>query len=495
MRRLLFLVFATSCCPLRLAAEEPAFRPDPASLGGSSEAALPASAPDGVAGFDPGGEIAEWDGKRWAITGSGIFDARFEAFLNAPESHVDSDASYFRTLAQIADQLAPNSSAPQAADEAFRLLVQASEFERDSGLCDAMANQVYAAWLARRASDRLAAANQCLEKERQRLEGNSKVLPSSLGALPGTGGTSEEQRKPDRERLLTRLAEVNALLKASQLRREAPEAQLKSELQSLIAQLFLQRRFQHAIIGARFYRSIFGDGILLPAGGAAKSPPSNAGGLPPTVGALEAQSNKALGSAREEMNAFLLLLNTDETGAAKRLAETFLAGEHSPEVCLLPRDTRQRVLKARKNHTEALAGKSSGAIGAADGKELAPGAIPVRVPEKTAAAEVRDDRAPAGAAILRAQEIGKRGDFAGAWESAESASRQLPSDDGLNLILESFAAKVPDFVRAIKQAEEKGREPASALAWYLKAQRIYPASDFARRGIERISVQILPGTK
>jgi hypothetical protein len=96
--------------------------------------------------------------------------------------------------------------------------------------------------------------------------------------------------------------------------------------------------------------------------------------------------------------------------------------------------------------------------------------------------------------IIQAQEIEKRGDYAGAWETAEKAFRNFPDDNKLNQVRADLTTKAADFVHAIRQAEElEGRrQPGSSLAWFLKAQSQYPASEFAREGVDRLSKQILP---
>lgn len=108
--------------------------------------------------------------------------------------------------------------------------------------------------------------------------------------------------------------------------------------------------------------------------------------------------------------------------------------------------------------------------------------------------KVLDDMAKVEAAIIRAQEVEKRGDYAGAWESAESAFRDFPDDNKLNQLRANLTTRASDFVRSLKEAEEQERknQEGSSLAWYLKAQKAYPASDFARQGIERISAKLLP---
>jgi hypothetical protein len=97
-------------------------------------------------------------------------------------------------------------------------------------------------------------------------------------------------------------------------------------------------------------------------------------------------------------------------------------------------------------------------------------------------------------AIVRAQEIEKRGDYAGAWESAEQAFGSYPTDSKLNQIRADLTTKAADFVGSLRRAEEleKHGQPGSSLAWFLKAQQQYPNSDFAKQGIERLTKVIMP---
>ena len=122
----------------------------------------------------------------------------------------------------------------------------------------------------------------------------------------------------------------------------------------------------------------------------------------------------------------------------------------------------------------------------------------VTFPEKQAQLKkILDQMALVDAAIMRADEIEKRGDPAGAWESVESAAKKFPDDNKLNQARASLTTKASDFVRTYHQAEEmeKNNQPGSALAWYLKALKQYPASDFAKDGIERLSAQFLPDAR
>jgi hypothetical protein len=55
---------------------------------------------------------------------------------------------------------------------------------------------------------------------------------------------------------------------------------------------------------------------------------------------------------------------------------------------------------------------------------------------------------------------------------------------------------VADFTKALNRAREfeerKDKQVGSALSWYLKARSIYPRSDMAEAGIQRMLEDILP---
>jgi hypothetical protein len=559
--------------------------------------------------FDPGSNIITWDGKSWNITNNALFEARFEKYLNAPPATSPPETEYQALLQQITDKLSPGRITPRSTDEAFQLLARASRYQPDANLCDSIANQVYSAWLARKNNDRLHAASGALEDERKRLEWNARLTAEGTKLEGGGSGKSkdgavnqqvQQQQQLSREMqmqpILTRLAEVTALIRANQLKREVAELQVKIEFQSLIVQHFLQRRFQHALIGTRFYRSIFADGdSQLRVGEDAKNLFAKTSGLPPTMGTIDSLANEILRDVREGVQAFRFLLDKNELqSASKRLAETFMIGEYLPDVRTLDREDKRRALAFVQKSNQlvsaievkdfSLAEKLvkelsetakdfdvskpmaaietakqisamhiakarnaavSGDRGTLEAELKAATEIWPRNPALTEVSQmifsqadvqsralvdfdqllsqknyrqILDDRMRFIAAtsmypgrqeqlrkvledmqvietsIIQAQEIEKRGDYAGAWESAEKAFRDFPDDNKLNQVRANLTTKAADFVHAIRQAEELEQkdQPGSSLAWFLKAQSEYPASDFARRGVERLTKKILP---
>ncbi|HET9522595.1 MAG TPA: hypothetical protein VFO90_00100 [Terrimicrobiaceae bacterium] len=559
--------------------------------------------------FDPGSNIITWDGKSWNINNNALFEARFEKYLNAPPATSPPETEYQALLQQIMDKLSPGRITPRSTDEAFQLLARASRYQQDANLCDSIANQVYSAWLARKNNDRLNAASGALEDERKRLEWNARLTAEGT-KLEGSGsGKSkdgavnqqvQQQQQLSRELqmqpILTRLAEVTALIRANQLKREVAELQVKIEFQSLIVQHFLQRRFQHALIGTRFYRSIFADGdSQLRVGEDAKNLFSKTSGLPPTMGTIDSLANEILRDVHEGVQAFKFLLSKNELqSASKRLAETFMIGEYLPDVRTLDREDKRRALAFVQKSNQLISAIEVKDFSMAEKlvKEMSESARDFDVSKAMAAIEtakqisamhiakarnaavsgdketleaelkaateiwprnpaltevsqmifsqadvqsralvdfdqllsqknyrqILDDRMRFIAAtsmypekqeqlrkvledmqvietsIIQAQEIEKRGDYAGAWESAEKAFRNFPDDNKLNQVRANLTTKAADFVHAVRQAEELEQkdQPGSSLAWFLKAQSEYPASDFARQGVERLTKKILP---
>ena len=372
----LTLQAAPSQQPIQIFVQQP--QPVPATApaqgsGGQSQSPAPAGGSNflgkDVPFFDPGSNIATWDGKNWNISNNALFQARFEKYLNAPAATTESDNEYQALLGEIMDQLAPGRVTPESTDQAFQDLAKASRFQQDAHLCDSIASQVYSAWLARKSNDRLNAASKSLEDERKRLEWNARITAegtklesSGGGSGKSSSGKSKEggpgrvktrsnkqqqlSRDMQMQPIVTRLAEVNALIRANQLKREVAELQVKIEFQSLIVQHFLQRRFQHAIIGTRFYRNIFADGdSQLRIGEDAKNLFAKTSGLPPNMGTIDSLANEIMRDVREGIQAFKFLLEKNELeSATKRLAETFMLGEYLPEVRTLDREDKRKAL-------------------------------------------------------------------------------------------------------------------------------------------------------
>ena len=82
----------------------------------------------------------------------------------------------------------------------------------------------------------------------------------------------------------------------------------------------------------------------------------------------------------------------------------------------------------------------------------------------------------------------------GAWEIARKAQEKFSDDNELLKLSVELGETVSPFVRVIKRAEklEKEKHNGMSLTWYLKAKSIYPKSNYAKNGMNRLLNIILP---
>ena len=580
----------------------------------------PSSAPAAQGGFlgkdvpllDPGSEVMTWDGKIWNIQDQRVYRARFEKYLNA-EEETSADAKHYREqFKEMLDLLSPTKASKENFRKAWAMLPQASSYEPDAELCNSLDDAIFGVLLAQQEVTKIDDQNRNLVRRKDTLEWNSRFAADSslLGPAPKNPAAAEQwnreqnlKRDMKMQPLLTELGEVNASIAGNRVKKEALRLQAKIEFQALIAQLFLQRRFEHVLLANRFYRTLFGDGDNqlrvaddYASSQSAKNKESfgDLAKLPKTLGQLDALANEAIRDVREGVESFSFLLEKSELkSAAERLSEAFAIGEYLPEIRLLPRSKKREVLEFTRKTNQLLSAlevkdyeRASGLV-----RELETlsrdfdSAKPMAAIEtartvsalhlaKARAAATSGDRATleselrqateiwprnpalaevsgaiftqadvqqqalndfeslygqknfrqifedkvrfiaatalhpakqeklkqvldqvqlAEAALLRAAELAKRGDAAGAWESVERGFSDYPDDPKLNQARAEFTTQAAEFVRSVRTAQEMERKQqlGSSLAWYLRAQQDYPNSELAQDGIARLSSKIL----
>jgi len=562
--------------------------------------------------LDAGSEVLTWDGKIWNIQDQRVFRARFEKYLNA-EEETGADARKYRDqFKEMMEFLSPAKVSKESFRKAWAILPQASDYDPDAQLCSSLDDAIFGVLLAQQEVTKIDDLNRTLAKRKDTLEWNSRFAADSslLGQAPKNPAAAEQwnreqnlKRDMKMQPLLTELGEVNASIAGNRVKKEALRLQAKIEFQVLIAQLFLQRRFEHVLLANRFYRALFGDGDNqlkvtddYASSQSAKNKDSfgDLAKLPKTLGQLDALANEAIRDVREGVESFSFLLEKNELrSASERLSEAFAVGEYLPEIRLLPRPKKREVLEFTRKSNQLLSAlevkdyeraeglvhelektardfdsaKAMAAIetartvsalhlakarAAASSGDRATLETELRVateiwPRNPALAEVSgaiftqtdvqqqalsdfdrlhaqknyrqiyedkvrfiaatalhpekqeklkqvlDQVQLAEAALLRAAELAKRGDPAGAWESVEHGFSDYPDDPKLNQARAEFTTQAAEFVRSVRTAQEMERKQqmGSSLAWYLRAQQDYPNSEIAKDGIARISSRIL----
>lgn len=200
------------------------------------------------------------------------FAVQFEKYLSAPAETSDDAKTYRERISRIMELLSPGNATKKNQDEAFNLLTKASEFESDANICSTIHDAVYTAANVRTEIARLIQQNGDLERQRKIAEYNNLQAARARPLDQFTVGKNEAQnynKNQDIERearmdpTKRELASLGQTIERNKTRIATAESRAKMQFQTLILQLFVQRRYQHVIIANRFYRAIFDDGDQL----------------------------------------------------------------------------------------------------------------------------------------------------------------------------------------------------------------------------------------
>ncbi|MBC8127698.1 MAG: hypothetical protein H8M99_11220 [Gloeobacteraceae cyanobacterium ES-bin-144] len=112
-------------------------------------------------------------------------------------------------------------------------------------------------------------------------------------------------------------------------------------------QWFVQRRYEHVLMAARFYNQIWKDGdasLRIDKKSDVSKLFTESVGVSPTVASLDSLSNEAIREAAKYIEAFELMLSRDELhSASQRLMEAYALGEYLAPVATLSLEKKRRV--------------------------------------------------------------------------------------------------------------------------------------------------------
>lgn len=565
--------------------------------------------------MDPGSENVAFNGKLWNVTNNRLMRSRFETYLTTPEAVSAEDQAYRDIIAQIQQLLAPTNKPGPDPMKAFALLPEAGAFKIDGGLCNAIANGIWDVWLSQKKQNNLRAANNAMMDRRKTLQWNAEMGLNNHQLAPpgGSGGNSKGQNQQQQANqsavqnsatvgrtsgYIKGIAEIEARLKLNETAMGLSEVTSKVQFQALIIQMFLQRRFEHAVIACRFYPNLFKDGesvLQLDKDSDVQKMLSASFGVPPTISMIDGLSLEAIRTVDESLVSFEnLVLRKDVDSASNRLLEAFGIGEYLPRVRRLPMSEKTKVLDfvRKKNkllgflemkdyasaeqvvtdlrsisddfeYAKPLAAintaktlsnlhvnNANAAMGNKDAKTVeaemkAAAEIWPTNPRVTQLSEhmmqstdmksqalmefdrllsqrnyrqIFENQAPFIAAVAddlaRKQQLEKvlkdmgrleliiggakemaASSAPAAWEKVDKESKQYPDDPVLSKLRADLGVKASEFVTAVENArqQEEKQQIGSALAWYLKAKRMHPLSEFARDGVKRLVDQVKNG--
>jgi hypothetical protein len=344
----------------------PAAKPaaPPTDTAPAAEKKQPAAGPLGqeIPMLDPAAETITVGGVAIPLGDNRLLKARFEKYLSQPPESDEAAEKYRETIANILATISPFRSGGPDLYAAFTQLPGASAYPGDANLCGSLAESIYMAMLAKQDVNGLKKLNLSIEEEKKAIIlegdwkarherdkelGNSSDIKNKKGGSqpatnPGAGVNSLKYADT-----LRRIAEIEALKKANIVRTEAGTIRTKAQYQVSMVQWFVQRRYEHVLMAARFYNQIWKDGdatLRVDKDSDVSKLFSESVGVSPTVASLDSLSNEAIREAGKYIEAFDLMLSRNELhNASQRLMEAYALGEYLAPVATLSLEKKRRI--------------------------------------------------------------------------------------------------------------------------------------------------------
>ncbi len=353
--------------------QTPAKNATPVDNAPTEDKKQPAASPLGqeIPLLDPAAETITVGGVAIPLGDNRLLKARFEKYLSQPPESDEAAAKYRETITNILATISPFRSGGPDIYAAFRMLPSASAYPGDANLCGSLAESIYMAMLAKNDVNGLNKLNKTMEEEKTRIiqEGDWTARHERDKSLNEAEDIKDKDKKNKPAQnggagmaslkyaeILRRMAEIELLKKSNIARTEAQTLRTKAQYQVSMIQWFVQRRYEHVLMAARFYNQIWKDGdatLHVDKNSDVGKLFSESVGVSPTVASLDSLSNEAIREAGKYIEAFDLMLSRGELhSASQRLMEAYALGEYLSPVATLPLEKKRKVLEYTRDLNE-----------------------------------------------------------------------------------------------------------------------------------------------
>ncbi len=327
--------------------------------------------------LDPASNTVSYNGGKFDVGNNVLLRARFEKYLHQlPDD--SAEAKRYRTrMAEIlkVTQRASGSRAAVGSEVLVKVgmgLYEISEYPGDDGQAGALASAIVSALDTQRANLRRDKRNEKLDAEIDRLVRKTNSYNNRNTHRVNKPGESGPTPKSN-EYLIGANTKDIAAKQATIVKNEgenlASIAASKITYQSMLMSFLVQRRFDHAVIGARAYRHIFRDGdtkLQLKQDSDANKLFTGVGGMPPTVNSIDSLASNARRDVDRNIEAVHNLLAQNKLAdATQHLIEAVAIGEYMTSVMTFPAEARQRISRywdLRKRSLTALNARDYGTV-------------------------------------------------------------------------------------------------------------------------------------
>ena len=324
--------------------------------------------------LDPASDTVSYNGSKFDVGNNAAVRARFEKYLqqNPDDTEARRYQKKMRELLKLTGR-----SARDRRDVGSELLVkignglyELNEYPDDGGVSGSLASAIASALAVQYANRDRSRKNKAIRAEIDALvEKTSDMTDYNLSRT----NIEIERRNKAGSRYKMKGVETNTYkiahntasiseLHASSVKNDADSAAAyelsKIQFQSTIVSMLMQRRYEHALIGAYTYRHIFPDGdtvMKMDENSAAAKLFSDGTGLPPTVNGMSSFASGMRRDVDQHMEAVANMLAQNKlSDATQSLIQAVATGEHMQSVVTFPVEGRRRIAEFWSLRRKAL---------------------------------------------------------------------------------------------------------------------------------------------
>lgn len=331
--------------------------------------------------LDPASDTVAYNGGVFDVGNNAMVRARFEKYLYQTPEDSKEVQRYMKKLDGILKltQKSARSKASVGSETLLQIgrgLYELGEYPTDGGQSPALASGIASALAVQYANMKRDKKNEATQREIDKLvEDTNRMTNYNTGR--GTRQVSGSDSKVSATTTTTNTVKIaqgtkNIGLKEAGMVKNDADSVAATELaklnyQSMIISFLMDRRFDHALIGANTFRHIFRDGdtqLKLDENSKAAKMFTNLTGTTPTVNALAALAANMRREVDQNMQAVDTMLAQKRFSAAtQHLIEAVAVGEYMQSVAAFPLEKRSRIAEfwtLRKRTLTALNARDYG---------------------------------------------------------------------------------------------------------------------------------------
>lgn len=309
--------------------------------------------------LDPANDTMSYGGAKFDIGNNAVVRERFEKFLSQTPDDSEQSRVYRKNLETILKYTQKYTKGNRIGGKVLVKigtgLYEISHYPGDGGQAGALASAIVSALDVQRANRSRDKANAELDREIDQLITKTNTLTNrntekgsrSSKHMAGGGSSGSTSHTYRIAANTSKIAEKKAKQSANEATSQASLPIAKLNYQSVVVGFLLQRRYDHAVIGARVYRHVFKDGntrVELDKDSDAYKMFTGISGMPPTINTVDTMASNARREVDQSIDAVYGALAQNKLGeATNRLITAVAVGEYMQSVATFPAKDRKRI--------------------------------------------------------------------------------------------------------------------------------------------------------